>query len=67
MVWTRGENERRENYKEKWNWRPEGRRSRGKLRKRWKDGIEEIMEEHGLGRLEELREEESFEKTNSLE
>ena len=41
--------------KKRWNWRPEDRRSRGRPRKRWKNGIEEILKE-------KLREEESFER-----
>ncbi len=50
--------------KKRWNWRPEGRRSKGRPKKRWKDGVEEILEANGLGTLEEVREEESFERTN---
>ena len=42
--------------RERWSWRPVGRRSRGRPRKRWTDGIEEILSKHNLPNLEELRE-----------
>ena len=42
--------------KQRWVWRPDGRRSRGRPRKRWSDGVEEILQKHNLPNLEELRE-----------
>jgi hypothetical protein len=41
-------------------WVPEGRRPRGRPRKRWKDEIEEVLEKNGLPELRELRENNAF-------
>ena len=43
--------------KKRWNWRPDGRRSRGRPRKRWADGVDEILRKHNLPDLEELQRE----------
>ena len=40
--------------KKRWNWIPNGRRSRGRPRKRWKDGVEEILEKHNMPTIEQL-------------
>ena len=36
-----------------------GRKSNGKLKKKWKDGVEEILEKNGLGTVGDLSKEES--------
>ncbi len=50
--------------KKSWMWTPDGRRSRGRLRKRWRDGVEEIIESSGLGTIGELRNDDAFERQN---
>ncbi len=45
-------------------WTPDGRRSRGRPRKRWRDGVEEIIESSGLGTIDELRNDDAFERQN---
>lgn len=46
--------------KRRWNWRPEGRRSAGRPRKRWIDGVEEILKENNLPNIRTLRENDVF-------
>ena len=36
----------------------------GRPRKRWKDGVNEILASNGIANIEELREEDAFERTN---
>ena len=50
--------------KQRWNWIPEGTRPMGRPRKRWKDGVNEILASNGIANIEELREEDAFERTN---
>ena len=47
--------------KKRWDWIPEGRRSRGRPRKRWKDGIEEVLAKYLLPTIEQLSREGTFE------
>ena len=48
----------------RWNWLPDGRRSVGRPRKRWRDGVEELLERRGIDNIEALRDQEAFERTN---
>ena len=41
--------------KKRWNWTPEGRRSRGRPRKRWKDAVAEILLKYDIPTIEDLR------------
>ena len=50
--------------KRRWNWRPGGRRSVGRPRKRWKDGVEEILQENNLPDIRTLRESGVFNDRN---
>ena len=50
--------------RKRWTWRPIGQRSRGRPRKRWADGVEEILRKHNLPNLEELRERGSIQDRN---
>ncbi|XP_066964223.1 uncharacterized protein [Macrobrachium rosenbergii] len=47
--------------KKRWNWIHEGRRLRGRPRKRWKGGVEEILTKHSVPTIEELRRNGTFE------
>ena len=51
--------------KKRWNWAPNGRRSRGRPRKRWKDGVEEILEKHNMPTIEQLIRDGIFEDRRS--
>lgn len=46
--------------KKRWSWRPEGRRSLGRPRKRWMDGVEEILRENNLPNIRNLRDNNVF-------
>ena len=43
-----------------WEWMPDGRRPRGRPRKRWKENAEEALSRHDLPNIETLREEGAF-------
>ena len=43
-----------------YDWRPEGRRPAGRPRKRWKDGMQEVLTYNRMGRLDRLEEEGVF-------
>ena len=43
-----------------WEWRPVGRRPRGRPKKRWKDEVEEVLERHRFPNITQLRREGQF-------
>ena len=45
----------------RWDWTPDGRRSRGRPRKRWRDGIEDVLAKHSMPTIEQLRRDGIFE------
>ena len=50
--------------KRRWEWRPNGRRPRGRPRKRWSDAVEETLARHQLPHLQELRDNGILENRN---
>ena len=48
--------------KRRYQWKPQGRRPRGRPRKRWKDAIEETLRNNNLPSIAEIKQTYNFER-----